>query len=64
MNLQDINWKERARDFCKKNNSLEVANIEAAMREAASLTVQCLTGKVKQITDDLELKRLKANAPQ
>lgn len=64
MTLTDINWKQRAREFCQKNNSLEVANVEAAMQEAAALAVQCLTERVSQVRQNLETNRRKANAPQ
>lgn len=59
MNLKDINWKECARDFCKLNNSLEVANVEAAMREAAALVVGCVTEKLSDARKNLEVNRTK-----
>lgn len=64
MTITSIDWKSRARDFCKEHGSLEVATVEKAMREAAALTVQCLTERVAKVREDLQTKRRKANAPQ
>jgi hypothetical protein len=64
MTLSEIDWKDRARQFCQRNGTLEVANIEAAMKEAASIVVECDTARIKTIRLELEAKRNKANAPQ
>jgi hypothetical protein len=62
--IQDINWKDRAREFCKEHGSIEVANVEKAMREGATIATQCTTEQLATVRQNLETKRLKANAPQ
>lgn len=64
MNLTDIDWRDRARNFCKEHGSLEVATVEKAMRDGASLAVGCMTEKLSAVRQELETKRNKANAPQ
>jgi hypothetical protein len=64
VNLTNIDWRDRARNFCKQHGSLEVATVEKAMRDGASLAVGCMTGKLSAVRQELETKRNKANAPQ
>ena len=64
MSISEINWPDRARKFCRERGSLEVANVEAAMREAAAVTVECVTERIAGVRTQLEAKRVKANAPQ
>jgi len=62
--IKDIDWKQRAREFCQENGTLEIAIVEKAMREAAAVTTGRLAQRIAKVTDELQAKRLKANAPQ
>ncbi len=64
MNISEIDWKDHARKFCKQHGSLEVATVEKAMREGATIATQCTTEQLATVRQNLETKRLKANAPQ
>ena len=52
----DIDWKSRAREFCKKSGTLEVANIEAAMREGASVAISFATERFSTLRKNIEAK--------
>jgi len=64
LNISEIDWRDRARNFCKEHGSLEVATVERAMRDGAAVALHCATEKLSSVRQNLEAKRLKANAPQ
>lgn len=67
MKVQDKltqNFREPARAFCREHQFFNVDLIEAAMERAADITLAQVTGVLRELTDELVVKRERANAPQ
>ena len=58
--MNDIDFKDEARKLAKECGSIEVANLEKAMRHGAVLIAIKTTEKVKATNDELQ-RRYKAN---
>jgi hypothetical protein len=59
----NLNLHALALDFHRRHQYVDVATIEAAMREAAAIAVQQFTVKAANLRADINSAREKANLP-
>ncbi len=64
ISLTSTDWHAVAVEFCKANNSQDVALIENAIKHGASIAVSSLTERLSEVKAEVIEKRLKANKPQ